>query len=75
MLQRVHSPETEPQLLTDGDVVFSGTFGSGLTARTDFINTNAGGVGKTYGFEDSAGASYLFVKGSSDTNNLGRPNG
>jgi hypothetical protein len=55
---------------TNGDVVFSGTFDASLTARAEFISTNAGGQGKTFGFEDGAGSSYLFVKGSTDTNNL-----
>jgi hypothetical protein len=55
---------------TQGVVTFSGTFDSSLTARADYLNTNGGAVGKTYGFEDGNGNSYLFVKGSSDANNL-----
>jgi hypothetical protein len=55
---------------SNGNVVFSGTFDSSLTARAEYLSTNGGAAGKTYGFEDGAGSSYLFVKGSSDTNNL-----
>ena len=33
---------------SNGDVVFSGTFDASLTARAEFINTNAGGLGKTH---------------------------
>ena len=50
---------------TNGQVVFSSTFATDVTARASAIaaNTSTGGAA---GFLDGSGNAYLFVKGSSD---------